>query len=261
MNKILIFVITLFLTQFSFSQVTNSQTEQEERNGEIEDSLLNIEQEKHNGHFSGIDVGLNTLLNSSFTTSFPTAPQWNNDIVKSFNFNFNFYDHKILLYKEKVGLVLGLGLNLSKIAFDGNWTLNEVYSKKDSVVYGDTKMDTLNFTRNKLHLAYIQIPFLIEFTPVKNFWISAGVIAGMKLSSNVRQIYTDPKNPKYEYERTIKGSFALNTFKCDATVRFGFGSSFLRTYGAYVSYALIPMFNSTLMANVHPLSFGLNINI
>ena len=247
MKKILFLILSIAISQFTFSQSTNNQSViDSEKNGALEDSLLEIEEEKHNGHFAGLDFGLTSLLNSSFQASFPNDPQWNNDVLKSFNFNFNFYDRKILIYQDKIGITLGLGLNLSKIAFSENWTLKDAYSKADSTVYGNAQLDTLSFTRNKLNLAYLQIPVLLEFTPRKNIWISAGVIAGIKLSSNVKQIYVDVNNPNIEYERTIKGTFALNTFKCDATVRAGFGQYFGRMYG--------------VMANVHPFTFGLSYN-
>jgi hypothetical protein len=256
MNKIYFIFLILFSFTTSFAQDDKSLSAQEEKEALISDSLMNIEEEKHNGHFQGIDFGLNVLLNKSFTTSFPSDPQWQNEVLRSFNYNINFYDHKILLYGEKVGLTLGVGVNLAKFAFQNNYTLKDAYSKQDSVVYGSASVDTIAFTRNKLHLAYLQIPLLVEFTPTKNVWISAGLITGIKISSNVRQIYTDTKNKNYEFERTIKGSFGLNPFKLDATIRAGLG----RTFGVYTSYSLIPIFNTTTMANVHPLSFGLSFN-
>ncbi len=261
MKKLLFLILSITISLFTFSQNTNNQSLTEsEINGAIEDSLLEIEEEKHNGHFAGVDFGLTTLLNNSFQASFPNDPQWNNDVLKSFNFNFNFYDRKLIITPDKWGVTVGLGLNLTKIAFSKDWTLQDSYSKKDSAVYGNAHIDTISFTRNKLHLAYLQIPILLEFTPKKNVWISAGVITGIKLSSNVKQIYTDKTNPNIEFERTIKGTFALNTFKCDATIRAGFGQYFGRMYGLFVSYALVPTFNTSLMANVHPLTFGVSYN-
>ena len=261
MKKLFFLFLTIAISQFIFSQNSiNQSVSESEANGAIEDSLLEIEEEKHNGHFSGVDFGLTTLLNNSLKASFPNDQQWNNDVLKSFNFNFNFYDRKLIITPDRLGVTIGLGLNLTKIAFSKDWTLQDSYSKKDSLIYGNVNIDTISFTRNKLNLAYLQIPVLLEFTPKKNVWISAGVIAGVKLSSNVKQIYADKKNPNIEFERTIKGTFALNTFKCDATIRAGFGQYWGRMYGVFASYALIPTFNTTLMANVHPLTFGVSYN-
>lgn len=261
MKHLLFLILSIIISQISFSQNTNNQTVVDvEKNGAIEDSLLELEEEKHNGHFAGFDFGLTTLMNSSFQTGFPNDPQWNNDVLKSFNINLNVYDRKLIITPDRLGITLGLGLNFSKFAFSEDWTLKDAYSKADSSVYGNAQLDTISFTRNKLHLAYLQIPLLVEYTPTKNFWISGGVIAGIKLSSNVKQLYTDEKNPNIEYERTIKGTFALNTFKCDATIRAGFGQYWGRMYGVFASYALIPTFNTTLMANVHPFTFGLSYN-
>jgi len=221
---------------------------------------LAIEEEKHNGHFAGVDVGFNVLLNNTFTANFPNDPQWNNTVINSYYFNFNFYDRKLILTPDKLGVTLGLGLNLSKFAFSEDWTLQDAYSATDSTVYGNAHLDTINFIRNKLNLAYLQIPVLLEFTPKKNFWLSAGFITGIKLSSNVKQLYTDVNNPNFTYERTIKGTFGLNTLKCDATIRAGFGQNFGRMYGAFISYALVPTFNTSVMSNVHPFTFGISYN-
>lgn len=258
--KILLFlVLTISISQFSFSQDSKNQSFYG-LDEEKEDSLLEIEEEKHNGHFQGVDFGLTTLLNNSFKASFPNDPQWKNDVLTSFNFNFNFYDRKIVLKEDKLGITLGIGLNLTKIAFSDNWTLKDAWNKKDSATYGKAQLDTIKFSRNKLNLAYIQIPFLLEYTPKKNFWLSGGVIVGYKIIANVKQVYTDSKDPNIEYQRTINGSFALNTFKCDATIRTGFGQYFGRMYGAFITYALVPMFDTSLMANVHPLTFGISYN-
>ncbi len=256
------FLVLLISISFQvFSQNTNSQSViDSEKNGAIEDSLLAIEEEKHNGHFAGVDFGLNVLLNNSFQRNFSNDPQWNNAVLSSYYFNFNFYDRKLILTPDRLGVTLGLGLNLTKFAFSEDWTLKDAYSAQDSTVYGKAHLDTISFTRNKLHLAYLQVPVLLEFTPKKDLWISAGFITGIKLSSNVKQLYTDNNNPNIAYERTIKGTFALNTLKCDATIRAGFGQNFGRMYGAFISYALVPIFNTTVMANVHPFTFGLSYN-
>lgn len=261
MKQLFFLVLITLVYKFTFSQNTNKQEVTEPGKNELlEDSLLAIEEEKHNGHFAGVDFGLNVLLNPSLQTKFPADPQWNNTVLNSYYINFNFYDRKLIIYPEKFGVTLGVGLNLAKIAFSENWTLRDEFSKKGNTIYGNAILDSINFTRNKLHLAYFQFPILAEYTPRRDVWISAGFITGIKLSSNVKQLYTDDSNPSIVYERTIKGTFGLNSFKCDATIRAGFGKSFGRMYGVFISYSLVPVFNTTAMANVHPFSFGVSYN-
>lgn len=271
MNKLILLTIISFLNVAVFfsqeeinkkpiPQNANQAAVDSDKTALIEDSLLAIEEEKHNGHFAGVDFGLNVLLNASLQTKFPADPQWNNAVLNSFNFNFNFYDRKLIILPERLGITLGVGLNLSKIAFTEDWTLRDDFSKKSNSVYGKVMLDSISFTRNKLHLAYLQLPILAEFTPEKDIWVSAGFITGIKLSSNVKQLYSDDNNPSVVYERTIKGTFGLNSFKCDATIRAGFGQYFGRMYGAFLTYALVPMFNTSTMTNVHPLTFGVSYN-
>ena len=92
----------------------NQSVADSEANGAIEDSLLSIEEEKHDGHFAGVDFGLNVLLNNSFQANFPNDPQWNNSVINSYYFNFNFYDRKLILTPDRLGVTFGLGLNLTK---------------------------------------------------------------------------------------------------------------------------------------------------
>lgn len=261
MKQLIFLILVILLYQFTFSQNTNNQADVEpDKNELIEDSLFAIEQEKHNGHFMGIDFGLNVLLNNAFQANFPNDPEWNNDVVRSFTINLNFYDRKLVISPDKLGVTLGAGLNLSKIAFSHAWTLKDAYSTTKNTVYGNVSLESMTFTRNKLHLAFLQLPILLEYTPKKNLWFSAGFITGIKLSSHVKQMYTEENNPSIIMERTIKGTFGLNTFKCDATLRAGFGQDFGRMYGAFITYALVPTFNTSLMANVHPISFGVSYN-
>ena len=58
---------------------------------------------------------------------------------------------------------------------------------------------------------------------------------------------------QFEYKR--KGTYGLNPFKVDATVRMGYGS-----WGAFATYALLPMFEDGKTTAVHPLTFGLSLN-
>ena len=117
MKNILFLILVITISFQAFSQNANNQVVVDpDKNGEMEDSLLSIEEEKHNGHFAGVDFGLNVLLNNSFQANFPSDPQWNNAILNSYYFNFNFYDRKLIISPERLGVTLGLGLNLSKFA-------------------------------------------------------------------------------------------------------------------------------------------------
>lgn len=210
----------------------------------IDASPSEEEIEKNEAHWSGLELGVNTLLNAQNTTSFNNNPYWENDPAKSFSFNFNFAERKFNLYKHYIGLTTGLGFNFNQIGITNNYIIQ---NNKDSV-FG--VLDTINnYSKNKLKASYLQIPLLLEFNTNENsnksFYLAAGVIGGVRLSSKV-------KREVENVEQKVKGVYCLNSFKVDATVRFGYAN-----WGAFATYSLIPLFETSKTVAVHPFSVGL----
>jgi len=58
-----------------------------------------------------------------------------------------------------------------------------------------------------------------------------------------------------EFQEKLKGTYGLNSFKLDGTVRLGYGS-----WGAFASYSLLPLFDTAKTTEVYPLTFGLSLN-
>lgn len=205
----------------------------------------------NDGHWAGVEFGVTTLMNPQFQTSFPTAPQWENDPAKSFYWNFNIMDHRFNLYRDRVGITTGLGLNLTRIGIKGNYVLfdnaDSLFAIKDTVN---------NYSKNKLRATYLQIPLLFEFNTSsdedKSFWLTAGVVGGVRIGSSTKRKI---EKGTFESKEKIKGVYGLNPFKLDATVRMGYSN-----WGIFASYALIPMIDTDKTVAVHPLTFGLTMN-
>lgn len=224
-------------------------------NGDETDTLVVVEDPKkkeysHDGKWSGVDFGVTMLMNNQFGTSFPSAPQWQNDPAKSFYWNLNLFDHRFNIYKDRIGITTGLGFNFTQIGLKNNYLL---YQNADSIW---AKQDTVfSYSKNKLRATYLQIPLMLEFNTSsdedKSFYFSAGVVGGVRIGSSLkRKIEMNGLDTK---ER-IRGTYALSPFRLDATARLGYGN-----WGLFASYNLIPLFDTDKTAEVYPLSFGLSL--
>lgn len=205
----------------------------------------------HDGRWAGIDFGAMMLMNGNFESSFPNDKQWENDAARSLMWNFNIMDYRFNLYKEYVGITTGLGFNITQVGFKNNYLLQE---NADSLW---VTMDTVtSYRRNKLRATYLQVPLLLEFNTNedadKAFYFAAGVVGGLRIGSSLRRrTEDDGSNTKVK----IKGTYGLNPFKVDATVRLGYGD-----WGAFANYSLTEMFDTAKTTEVYPLSFGISYN-
>lgn len=209
------------------------------------------EAERNEAHWAGLDLGVNVLLNDQYGTDFSNNPYWENDPAKSFNFGLNLVEHKFGIYKNYVGLTTGLGFNFTQIGFKNNYVLT---TSPDSVY---AIMDTVyNYSKNKLSATYLQVPLLLEFNTSSdddnNFYLAAGVVGGVRLSSKIKR---EGEFDGKIFEEQVKGVYALNSFKLDATVRMGY-----QDWGVFATYALIPLFESGKTVDVHPFTVGLTHN-
>lgn len=209
------------------------------------------EKKSHDGHWAGVDMGVTMLMNNQFKSSFPTDLQWENDPAKSFYWNINLIDHRFNLYKEYIGITTGLGVNFTQIGLRNNYILRE---NADSLW---VVPDTINvYAKNKLRMSYLQIPLLLEFNTNsdedKTFYFAAGIIGGIRIGSSLKR-----KNEVkgFESKEVLKGTYGINAFKLDGTVRMGYGQ-----WGAFANYSLIPLFDTKKTAEAQALTFGLTLN-
>ncbi len=199
-------------------------------------------------HWAGFDMGFNVNTNGSGSDKFGNYTYWENDPLQSFYFNVNFAEKKIKIIKEYVGITTGVGFNFNQIGFKNNFVI------ADST---DTLMafvSPINFSKNKLRVAYFQIPLLLEFNTNKDndkgVYLAAGAIAGVRIASRTKRVYEQDGE---KIKEKAKGTYGLEPFKLDATARIGYGD-----WGAFVNYSLLPLFDTDKTTAVHPLSFGLS---
>lgn len=201
-------------------------------------------------YWSGIDLGINTLLNSNQGTAF------NNqfleiDPAQSFNLSLNIMEKRIRFGTDHVGLVTGLGFNFSRYGFKNDYVLRTSADSTWAVT------DTVNnYTKNQLRTTYLNVPLLLHFntskSASKNFHVSAGVIGGVRLSSKTFKKYDVFGG---EQKDKIKGRYNLNPFQLNATARLGY-----KDFGLFANYSLLPLFETGLAEQAFPLTAGLTFS-
>jgi hypothetical protein len=216
------------------------------------DAALDEEtKKKYEAHWAGLDFGFNVLTDGAFGTSFSNYTYWENDPARSMTWNLNLLEHKFGIVREYVGITTGLGFSWNQFAFSDSYILN---ASNDTLT---AFIDTANvYSKNKLKASYLTIPLLLEFCTSadedKSLYLAAGVVGGVRLTSKIkRKVEFDGK----EFKQEEKGTYGLNPFKVDATVRVGYGS-----WGAFASYSLMPLFDTGKTTEVYPLTFGLTMN-
>jgi len=205
--------------------------------------------EKFDGHWGGIEIGVNNYLNRYYKMEVPGGYDFMDlKTSKSVGVSINFYEQNIKLYKEHFGLVTGLGLTYNNYKFINNTLLTPKVPLVQAVE--DTTRD---FIKNKLTVSYLTMPLILEVNTGKNnkFHIGAGAIMGIRLGAHTKQVYeiNGTKNKDKTFD-----DFNLHPFKADATVRIGFG-----IVNLFANYSLLPLFKDGKQPELYPFTVGLRI--
>ncbi len=205
--------------------------------------------EKFNGHWGGVELGVNNYLNRYHKMEVPMAYNFLDlKTSKSISVGINLYEQNFKLYQDHFGILSGIGLTCNNYRFLTNTVLTPKVPDVMAVV------DTMhNFTKNKLTVSYLSVPLILEVnTGKKNqFHFGAGVIGNLRIGTHTKQVYEDngSKNKDKTYD-----DFNLHPFRAEATVRIGFG-----IVNLFANYSLTPLFKSGENPELYPFTVGLRI--
>lgn len=219
-----------------------------------EDSLESDEHhhsKKFNGHWAGIDLGLNGYVNSDNSLSLkPSQDFLNLNQAKSWNFSLNFAEFNIGLYKKYIGITSGLGLQFNNYRFDSNVKLVGDSS------YLTSYIDTIKYNKNKLVVSYLTLPLLLDFQiPLGHhdrLYITAGVVGALRIGTHTKQVFDINGNENKEKQRE---DFHLSPFQYSATARIGFNN-----LGLFANYSLSALFKDGEGPELYPWSAGLSFS-
>lgn len=227
--------------------------EAETNDEEVEDDGDSEPDKSELTFWSGIDLGVNTLLTSSGSSSLPEEYKWmESDQARSLSWNINIVEQKIRIVKDYVGITTGLGLTYNSYGLKNNVS---VQSNSDST-WAVTVPDSLwSFDKNKLRATYVKIPLMLEFNtsldPDRTFHVAAGVIGGVRIGSITKQEY---KVDDQKHKNRVKDDFNVNPFTADATVRVGY-----RNFTLWANYGLMPLFEENKGPELYNFTVGLSV--
>ena len=146
---------------------------------------------------------------------------------KSSNVNIWLFMQKLNVAKHVLNLKYGLGLEMYNIRYDKSLSY-----RKDPAPF--VFNDSINFSKNKLYVGYLTVPFMINInaTPNKHngLSISVGVSAGYLVGSHEKQVSAERGKQK------LDGDFNLQPWRLAGITELGLGP--VRLYGSYSFNAL-----------------------
>lgn len=209
---------------------------------------------KFDGHWSGLELGINSFLNEDLTLDLPAQYSFLDlKLQKSIEVNLNIFEQDLNLIRNKLGLVTGLGISFNNYRF-----ANNVILVSDTVPlfgYHDIK-GGINYEKSKLATTFLTLPLILEFQTkgakkgkLDDFHVSFGPIVGLKLASHSKVVYTQNDNTE---KNKVKDDFNLEPFRYGLTGRIGWGYLNL-----YANYTLSDMFKKNQGPEVNPFSVGI----
>jgi hypothetical protein len=208
--------------------------------------------DKFRGHWTGIELGLNNFLDEDLTLSREDGSSFMDlNTSRSTAVNLNFAQFSLGFGTSYFGAVTGLGIEFNNYFFDNNNTIAEV---NDLVL--EVPLNGENLTKSKLTTTFLRIPLMLEgqFPKTnrgKRVFVSAGVIAGVKLGSHTKVVYNNDGKDKSK----DKDDFNINPFRYGLSARLGYGCIAL-----YADYYFTPMFVREKGPELHPFNVGLALS-
>lgn len=228
-------------------------TEMEEPEDEENDGAPEKKKKKKfKPHYAGFEIGFNNFLNDNMEMQLPDGAEYMDlNTGKSWNFNLNIIEYGLGFSSDKVGIVTGLGFELSNYVFDANNTI----LKTDGVIEGITPEEPQaggTVVKSSLRTTYITAPLLLELqipAGKKRIHLSGGIVGGVKIGSRTKVKFEGPKS-----SRPVKDDYNLSALRYGATVRVGY-----RAINLFANYYMTPLFSGADDPELFPFSIGLTL--
>ena len=179
---------------------------------------------KFRGHWAGFEMGINSFANVDYKGFTPNFMDLNYN--KSCEVGINLFQYNIGIQKDKrnIGLVTGLGVTFNDYRVSNPYTI-----ENDGGITNPVELDPEGLSKTKLSTSFLTVPLMVEFqVPVrghdKRFYISGGLIGGLKLGSHTKIKQNEVKTKNHD-------DFNINPFRCGTTVRVGY--RMINLYGTY----------------------------
>jgi hypothetical protein len=207
---------------------------------------------KFDGHWGGIEIGMNTFIDNQFNTTLPAGYDFLElNTPKSITVQINLIEQNVPIIKNQFGLVTGLGLWVNNYRFANNVVLGT-----DSLGLFGFADTSQNYIKSKLTASYLVLPLIFEYQ-VRNkngkeiFHVAAGGYGAVKLGSKTKMVYlhdnTKIKNKEHD-------DFDMNPFKYGLTARIGW-----RKLNFFGNYNLSTLWQKNKGPVVYPFEVGITL--
>lgn len=205
---------------------------------------------KFNGHWGGLELGVNTFLTSDYSMydGLGYGEFFDINHAKSLTFNFNFAEYAFTNERNTFGLVTGLGFSSMDFRFDQPMT---VAKASGSGMLVPIDLEPTGFKKSKLNVSYLTAPLILEIaTPLRmnqhRLTLGAGVIGGLNIGSRTKIKTSDGISKD-------RRNFNVNPFKYELTGRIGLGELCI-----FANYGMTPLFKEGKGPELVPLTVGIS---
>ncbi len=236
-----------------------------------------VEAPRFNGHWGGVEIGINGYLTPDFNTSWGKENDYLNlKYERSVAVNLNVWEQNIAFNKAKtIGMMTGLGMSWNNYFFSNDTKLVNGESKLEGYYINGTSV-----RKTKLVNMYITVPVLFEFqtnNPNRNnrFHFTIGGVIGARVTSHTK-VYFNEANKEYRLEDPATGipsfekyttpdrdnrnivksynSFYQPPFRFDGRVSIGYG-----WLNIFATYGINGMFQKDKGPELHPWTIGITL--
>jgi len=171
---------------------------------------------------------------------------------RTFTYGLNIFEYNIPITKNSLGIATGAGLRWNSISLEEDINLVE---NENGVIVGEIVNENIeDFKKNKLNIAYIKIPIIIEYQKQikrRKLFFSTGIFGEMRTWSKQKQVYIiDDIKIK---NKTID-NFQLSPFRYGFSARIGYGG-----IGLFFEYVLVPLFKEDKGPEMYPVMIGIRL--
>jgi hypothetical protein len=198
-------------------------------------------------HYAGFGIGFANLIdkNDKRTSQIPLKAD------ETTEWFINFIEHSYPIYRNRLALVTGFGINWRTYNIQGNQHLADV----NGVTMLENAPAGLTYSISRLKVTHLTMPLLIEWQPglIRQSFISAGVEAGIKTYSSYRVKYINAQGDKVD--KIIAHGLNTNPLSLDAMAKVG-----IDNISIFAKYGLIGVFSTDKGYDVRPVSIGIMLN-
>lgn len=242
------------------------------RHMEESDTLkISKKERKFNGHWAGIELGINNYVTGNGSLSLAPADFFMElKATKSIGVNINFMEFNIPIIKNNFGITTGMGLQINNYRLSNNILLDSDSNPLEGHnMNTEYSMQNVDVKKYKLTSSYLTVPLLLEFqTPLKKatngdgesleedddedgsmFYVGVGGFGGVRIGTHTKQVYEINNS---EYKDKVRDDFNTSLFEYGVTARVGISALKL-----FANYNLSTLFNKNEGPELYPFEAGI----